>query len=109
MAQVDIVVNDRPFKVTCEDGQERRLGELAAHLDGHVRDLVRELGQIGDTRLVLLAALTVCDELYEARARLAELETGEEALDAATVGGATRVLNAAAKRIESMADKLAEA
>lgn len=108
MAQVDILVNDRLYKVTCEDGQEERLERLAAHLDRHVQDLVRELGQIGDTRLLLLAALTVCDDLFEARAQIEATENSGEALDPATVGGATRVIDAAAKRVESMAKKLAD-
>ncbi len=109
MAQVDIMVNDRLFKVTCEDGQEERLERLAAHFDRHVQDLSRDLGQIGDTRLFLLSALTICDELFEARARLAELEDGGEPLDAATARGAARVLDAAAKRIDDMAARLAQA
>lgn len=109
MAQVDIMVNDRLFKVTCEDGQEQRLERLARHYDSHVGEMARDLGQIGDTRLFLLAALTICDELFEARARVEELEAGGDSLDSATVGGASRVIDAAAKRIESMAEKLAGA
>ena len=109
MAQVDIMVNDRLFKVTCENGQEERPERLARHFDRHVQDLVRELGQIGDTRLFLLSALTVCDELFEARGKLLEIEEGGEPLDSATVGGASRVLDAATKRIDGMAKRLAEA
>lgn len=109
MAQVDIMVNDRLFKVTCEDGQEERLERLARHFDRHVQELVRDLGQIGDTRLFLLSALTVCDELFDARAKLADAEEGGAPLDAATVGGASRVLDAATKRIEGMAKRLVEA
>jgi cell division protein ZapA len=107
MVQIDIVVNDRSYKVTCDDGQEQRLHRLADHIDRHVRALAAELGQIGDARLMLLAALTVTDELYEAKARLIELERAADALDAETVGGATRVLEAAAKRVESMSERLA--
>lgn len=109
MAQVDIMVNDRLFKVTCEDGQEERLQRLAAHFDRHVQDLSRDLGQIGDTRLFLLSALTVCDELFEARAKIEEFEDGDEPLDDATMRGATRILEAAAKRVEDMASRLVDA
>lgn len=109
MAQVDIMVNDRLFKVTCEDGQEQRLERLARHFDRHVQELSRELGQIGDTRLFLLSALTVCDELFEARAKLTDIEEGGEPLDNATIGGATRVLDAAAKRVEELAERLVSA
>ena len=108
MAQVDIMVNDRLFKVTCEDGQEQTLERLARHFDGHVGEMARDLGQIGDTRLFLLAALTLCDELFEARARIAELEAGGDRLDPATIGGAARVIEAAAKRVEGMQAKIAE-
>ncbi len=109
MAEIDIVVNDRVYKVTCDDGQEQRLHRLADHIDRHVRSLVAELGQIGDARVMLLAALTVADELFEARAKLIEVERGAETLDAETVGGATRVIEAAAGRIEGMAGRMAEA
>ncbi|OFX02592.1 MAG: hypothetical protein A3E78_14095 [Alphaproteobacteria bacterium RIFCSPHIGHO2_12_FULL_63_12] len=106
MAQVDIMVNDRLYKVTCEGGQEERLERLARHFDRHVQDLVRDLGQIGDTRLFLLSALTICDELFEARGKLLEIEEGGEPLDSATLGGASRVLDAAAKRIEDLTQRL---
>jgi cell division protein ZapA len=109
MVQVDIMVNDRVYKVTCEDGQEERLQQLAAHFDRHVRDMARELGQIGDARLMLLSALTVCDELFEARAAIEDMEQGGEPLDPATVGGASRVIDAAAKRVEGIAKKMTEA
>lgn len=106
MAEVDIIINERAYRVSCDDGQEPRLQRLAGHIDSHVRALVRELGQIGDARLMLLAALTVCDELFEARATLAEASDTAVALDPETVGGATRVLEAAASRVESLAERL---
>jgi cell division protein ZapA len=109
MVQIDIVVNDRTYKVTCGDGQEQRLHRLADHIDRHVRSLANELGQIGDARLMLLAALTVTDELYEAKERLVDLERAADGLDAETVGGATRVIEAAAKRVESLSERLADA
>ncbi len=108
MAQVDIMVNDRAYKVTCDDGQEQRLFRLAGDFDLRVRALSKDLGQIGDARLMLLAALTVCDELAEARKEIAANADADEALDAATIGGASRVITAAAKRVEDLATRLAE-
>lgn len=106
MAQVEILVNDRAYRVSCQDGQEERLLRLAAHLDRETRALAGDLGQIGEARMLLLAALTVCDELFEVKDKLQELETKAQPLDSATVGGATRVVDAAAKRIEGMVDRL---
>jgi len=106
MAQVEINVNGRLFTVTCDDGQEQRLKGLAAHFDTHVSRMSKELGQIGDARLMLLSALTVCDELFEAKARIASLENASDMLDAETMGGAARVIEAAAKRVETIASRM---
>jgi len=109
MAQVEIMVNERAYKVTCDNGQEARLRQLAGHFDRQVSQLARELGQIGDTRLMLLSALTVCDELFECRRRISELEEGAAALDAETIGGTSRVIEAATRRVEAMAEKVENA
>ena len=106
MAQVDIRVNGREYKVTCEDGQEERLQQLSAYFDRHVTALSAELGQIGDARLMLLAALTVCDELFEAKGRAADLEDATRDMDPQTIGGASRAVEAAASRINDIAERL---
>lgn len=106
MAQVEITVNDRLYKITCDDGQEQRLQKLAAHFDKHVSALSGEIGQIGDARLMLLSALTVCDELFEANTRIKSLENASDELDAETIGGAARVIEAAAKRVEKISARV---
>ncbi len=106
MAEVDILVNDRSYKVACQDGQEERLLRLAAYLDRESQALVGDLGQIGESRLLLLTALTVCDELFEVKDKLAEVEAARQPMDPETVGGATRVVEAAARRVDGMAERL---
>ncbi|MHA7872053.1 MAG: cell division protein ZapA [Hyphococcus sp.] len=108
MAQVEIRVNGRDYKVTCDDGQEKRLQQLASHFDRHVTQLSDELGQIGDSRLMLLSALTVCDELFEARERVTDLEGATDALDPGTAGAASRAIEAATARIQDIAARLDE-
>ncbi len=109
MAQVEIRVNGRDYKVTCDDGQEQRLQELAAYFDRQVTEITDDLGQIGDARLMLLAALTVCDEMFEARARAESLENAADELDQDTVGGASRAIEAAVSRVNEMAERLERA
>lgn len=106
MAQVDIVVNNREYRITCDDGQEDRLRALAAHFDDHVRSLSRELGAITDARLFLLSAMLVCDELFEARERVRDLENAGDALDPETEGAAGRAVEAAAERVRDIAARL---
>ncbi len=109
MAQVDIQLNGREYRVTCDDGQEARLQELAAYFDRHVSELAAELGQIGDARLMLLSALTVCDELFEAKGRAADLEEATDKLDPGTAGAASRAIEAAVARVNEIGDRLEEA
>lgn len=106
MSHVEIRINNREYRVTCEEGQEDRLQKLAAFLDKRVTAMAPELSQIGEARLMLLAALTVCDELFEARERVEELEGASETLDDETIGGASRAVDAAAKRVSEIAAKL---
>ncbi len=106
MAEVAIRVNGRDYRVACDDGQEDRLQSLAAFFNGYVTDLGEELGQIGDARLMLLSALTVCDELFELRGRVKDLENAGDALDDDTVGAAGRAVEAATSRVREIASTL---
>ena len=68
MGQVAITLNDRTYRLVCDDGEEDRLVELAGFLKGKVEQLRAELGHVGDERLMLMAALMIADELFDARA-----------------------------------------
>jgi cell division protein ZapA len=109
MSQVEIRINGRQYRVTCEEGQEDRLHRLAAFLDKRVSTMSADLGDIGDARLMLLSALTVCDELFEAKERIEDLEGAGDALDSETLGGASRAVEAAAKRVHEIAARLEDA
>src|SRR5690348_11818280 len=66
MAQVTITINGRHYPVACNDGQQERILELARYVESKVQHFVHELGQIGESRLLVLAALILADELAEA-------------------------------------------
>ena len=106
MAQINVEVNGRPYAVGCEDGQEAHLMELAKVFDHQVRQVSQDMGQLGDTRLFLMGALLLADELTDARARLASLqaEVGRLQSDRARMETrAVTALEAAANRIEKLA------
>ena len=73
MSQINVEVNGRPYAVGCEDGQEAHLIELAKMFDHQVRQVGQDMGQLGDTRLFLMGALLLADELADARGRLGGL------------------------------------
>ena len=72
MGQVAVTVFGRSYRFDCGEGEEARLGELAAFLKGRVEELNRQFGNAGEERLLLMAALLMADELWDARAALAE-------------------------------------
>ena len=74
MSQVSVTINGRQFRMACEDGQEGHLMNLARELDNRIDRLRTKFGEIGDTRLTVMAAITVADELAEAGQRIKRLE-----------------------------------
>jgi cell division protein ZapA len=110
MNHINVTINGRQYRMACEEGQEVRLLKLAESLESRVTELRGKFGEIGDARLTVMAALTVCDELLDATARVRtleeELETTRSQRAAVTDRARTtqvavaNALNAAADRIE---------
>jgi cell division protein ZapA len=116
LSHINVTINGRQYRMACEEGQEVRLLKLAESLESRVTELRGKFGEIGDARLTVMAALTVCDELLDANARLRAMEEELESarnLRAAAVDRArvtqtavASALNAAADRIEKTAQVL---
>ena len=102
MAEGIVKVNGRDFAITCADGQEPRLRRLAQFVDAKIGEFAKDLGQVGEARLILLSALAIADELSDANAALEQERTRLRAADAqASEGGS------AAKAVASGLDELA--
>jgi cell division protein ZapA len=110
MNHVNVTINGRQYRMACEEGQEARLLNLAESLESRIGSLRGKFGEIGDARLTVMAALTVCDELLDAGQRIRNLEEELEALRdiravaadraRATQTAVANALNSAAARIE---------
>lgn len=101
MGKVHIVINNRGYDVSCDDGQEAEVGELAQDLARRVDRLAQSVGQIGDARLLLMAALLVADELAAAKRELARLAGGGEEEEKLA-----QSLESLASRVEAIAAKM---
>ena len=118
MSQVNVTINGRQFRMACEDGEEARLSRLAEELDASIAALRTRFGEIGDTRLTVMAALTLADQLSETKEKLQRLEPELATLRNASVASADHsqatqtavvaALNAAAERIENITKRLNE-
>ena len=110
MSHINVTINGRQYRMACEEGQEVRLLKLAESLESRIQNLRGKFGEIGDARLVVMAALTVCDELLDTGPRIRKLEEELEALRGVRTAAADRAratqiavanaLNSAADRIE---------
>jgi cell division protein ZapA len=69
MAQVTVTLNGRTYRLRCADGEEERLHDLVDHIRNKLDDLTARFGQIGSERLLLMAAILISDELFDARDR----------------------------------------
>jgi cell division protein ZapA len=116
MSQVSVTINGRQFRMACEDGQEEHLTSLASKLDARIADLRTKFGEIGDSRLTVMAALTIADELNEMGSRIKTLEQELAAARDVQAAAANRdetvqaavaaALASAAERIEGVTKKL---
>ncbi|MEO3428871.1 cell division protein ZapA [Pelagibius sp. CAU 1746] len=117
MAQISLTVHGRSYQVTCDDGQESHLLQLAEHIDAKMTELEGGIGQVGEQRLLFMSCLLIADELFDAQRQVDGLKAGRpaaQAAPAAAAGGtavasqeqASRALDACAQRIEAIAARL---
>ena len=106
MGQVVVKVNGREFPLSCADGQEPRIRRLAQYVDAKIGEFTKAVGQVGEARLILLAALTIADELSDANEALQQernrLRAAESPAGAPTEAAASGIRDMA-QRIEAIA------
>ncbi len=105
MAQVSITINERKYQVACDDGQEAHLTRLGDYVDKRLNELVAAVGQVGDSRLLVMVSLLLADELSDLYAEQENTKSGdagrsspraEEELSATIEKMAVRIENIAA-------------
>ena len=65
MANVNIKFNGKDYLLSCDDGQEEHLLELATNLDSKYNELKSTLGNIGENKLLLITAIKIVDDFYD--------------------------------------------
>ena len=65
MANINIKFNDKDYLLSCDDGQEENLVELASYLDSKYSELKKKLGNIGENKLLLITAIKMVDEYFD--------------------------------------------
>ncbi len=79
MAEVPFTFNQRTYRFQCEEHDAQRLTDIVDYFSTKLDGLLREHGAVGDERLILMAALMITDELFDARADVDDLLEGSTA------------------------------
>ena len=119
MAQVNVTISGKTYRMACEDGQEEHLAGMAEQLNQSI-DLLRDrFGEIGDQRLTVMAAITLADQNAEADRRLQQLRAEVAGLEEARAAVVERqagveaeiasAINQMAAQIEALARRVAGA
>ena len=70
MANVNIKFNGKDYLLSCDDGQEENLKNLAQHLDLRFSELKESLGNIGENKLLLITSIKIIDEFFDLRKKV---------------------------------------
>lgn len=105
MAQINVNVAGKSYSLACAEGEEDRLHKLAAYIDSKATDLTGKLGHVAESRLILMAAVLIADELHESMEGKGQggLLTGLSEDDVAVM------LNDTATEVEAIAEQLIKA
>ena len=110
MSQLEVTINGKNYQIICDDGQEAHLAELGEYLEKRVQELVSSIGQVGDTKLLVMTALMIADELAEACADLEKTDDVADVLVSLEEAEAklASIVNDAANRIETVTQRFAK-
>jgi cell division protein ZapA len=115
MPLVNVMVNGRAYTIACDEGEEEHLKGLAAQVDAKAREVLSSVGQVGDARMMLMAALLMADEYHEMTGKMAAGSASEGEKESlhlraeAAESAAADALESAAKKLEDIAARLAHA
>ncbi|MCB5177232.1 cell division protein ZapA [Microvirga lenta] len=102
MSQVTVTIAGKTYRMACADGEEQHLEGLAASFDARIEEMRAAAGEIGDMRLHVMAAITLADELSEAKKRIVSLEREMDEMKRFYSAGDHRIQVAEARFAESI-------
>jgi len=82
MAEVNISINGRVHEISCDNGQEGRVVDLASYIDQRLQQIARSGAAYNDAHLLVLTALVLADELFETREKLSAVSASPSAAPA---------------------------
>lgn len=111
MAELTLTINGKNFNITCDDGQEQRVIDLAHFIDGRLQDVSRAGAAHNESHLLVLTSLMLADEIFELRDQI--YNNGGEPMSAGKIRedelAIAQAIESIAERIDGLAGKIAQA
>jgi len=70
MANVNIKFNNKDYLLSCDDGQEESLKKLISFLDKKYNELKDQLGEIGESKLLLITTIKIADDYFNLKQKV---------------------------------------
>lgn len=117
MAEVNISINGRIYEISCDNGQEGRVVDLASYIDQRLQQIARSGAAYNDAHLMVLTALVLTDEIFDTREKLAaakpdtgvlpvKTRKGEEEAQAAVSAVSAEEEKALAQMLEKLVKRI---
>jgi cell division protein ZapA len=109
MPLVSIQIANRTYELTCGDGEEERVQELAGYVDEKVGELRKQLPGAPGIKLMVFASLILADESREARGMAKAAESARASATDSAETLATALEDLITSRVDKMSKKVSGA
>jgi cell division protein ZapA len=109
MAEVSVAIHGKTYGIACDDGQEKRVLELARYVDVRLREIAGAGAASNESHLLVLTALVLADEVFDMKMATNRGARIEERLTTEDEEMIVEAINHLAARIDSVANRLQKA
>lgn len=109
MAEVSLMINGKSYGISCDDGQEERVIELASYVDDRMRQMAGAGAASNEPHLMVLTSLMLADEIYELKQSKAQNQQNVTASQEASDTAVAEAITNLAMRIDNVANRIQKA
>lgn len=107
MAEVSVAIHGKTYGIACDDGQEKRVQDLAKYVDIRLREIAGAGAASNESHLLVLTALVMADEVFDMKTSAGgPAAPVDERLSEDDEQMIVDAINHLAARIDSVADRL---
>lgn len=99
-SNVTVTINGQDYPMSCAPGEEKKVEALGARLDAMTQKIKESSGAIAESRLLVMTALIVMDQMKELEDQIAGKENPADSPDEDSLA---KIIDNLAARLEKLA------